>query len=89
MDDLTIVVLLIAAFTIVPLVAAWIVKRWLRPWLAATLVAAPFVAWAFWLFDGDAVALVPSLPPIAFALLGAHGMGLVRTAAGFEARRRR
>ena len=78
MDQTYTLMLWFAGFTLLPYIAVVVLKRWMHPWLAVLLVSLPFAALSFWIFDGDAVALVLLLPAVLFAILGARGEALTK-----------
>lgn len=78
MDETYTLMLWSAGLTLLPCIAALVLKRWMHPWLAVLLVTLPFVALSFWIFDGDAVALALILPAVLFAMLGARGHALTK-----------
>ena len=78
MDETYTLMLWSAGLTLLPYIAALVLKRWMHPWVAVLLVTLPFVALSFWIFDGDAVALALILPAVLFAMLGARGEALTK-----------
>lgn len=78
MDQTYTLMLWSAGLTLIPYIAVLVLKRWMHPWLAVLLVTLPFAALSFWIFVGDAVALVLILPAVLFAILGARGEALTK-----------